>query len=77
MIVPRWSGSSSLVGDGGLVVEQDPWEDYDRFVLGYAEAVTTILGSQQGFSLRARNVACSRFDINKTASQYEAVLTGQ
>ena len=77
VIVPQWSGSSSLVGSGGLVVEQPPWEDYNNFISGYVEAIKKILDSQVEFSAQARKRASDKFDIAKIALRYEAALAGE
>jgi glycosyltransferase involved in cell wall biosynthesis len=74
VVVPQWSGSSELVGKGGVIVEEPPWVDYQAFVQGFGEAAVEILEHQTEYSHLARERACETLDITDVARRYKAAL---
>lgn len=74
VIIPAWSGSSQLVGDGGIIIQQNPWQDYNIFTQACADAFANILKQRADYAHKARIQAVSQFDIKKTANVYYDAL---
>ena len=74
VVLPRWCGSSYLLGKGGIAVESAPWENYRNYLGEFAESIKTVLNSKERFSLFARQQACEKFDVELVANMYESVL---
>lgn len=73
-VVPGWSGSSELIGRGGIVVDEPPWVDYQAFVRRYAEAVVEILEYHVEYGCQARERACEALDVMNVARRYKLAL---
>lgn len=74
VVIPAWSGSSELIEEGGVIIQQSPWEDYQSYLQEYAQSAESVILNQASFSSLARNRACSAFDIHSIAASYRTAL---
>lgn len=74
VILPAWSGSSELIGEGGIIIRQEPWADYATFVEEYRSAIMAILNNQKVYSEKARQRAVAAFNIVDIANAYRRAL---
>jgi glycosyltransferase involved in cell wall biosynthesis len=70
VVLPDYSGSSGMVGMGGIRIMQSPWENYERYLDETACAVEKIIESRANYSRLARQQAVDYLDIEKTSENY-------
>ena len=74
VVVPSWGGSSELIGDGGIIINQNPWENYQAYLNEFTEAISTISRKKDYYSSKARLRALNCYNIKKVTDKYLKAL---
>lgn len=75
VVLPASTGGSELVCNGGIIVANPRWENYDRFVDEFAESIRNILSEWTRYSKLARERAEDIFSVNNMSSAYYSALS--
>ena len=74
VVCGSWGGTSEIVGDGGIIVQTDPWGYGHDFVERLVLAVEEILASLDIYQVKARKQAVQFYDIRLVANKYKKAM---
>lgn len=74
VVLPKFSGSSALIGKGGITIKTESWIDYNGYVTEFVSAVSQIIDNWSDYSLQARKQAVETLDVEIMAKKYMAVV---